>query len=103
MIIILSAALAGQHTVLGSEAALNLCRPILERKAEGEISRINVRSSHANRNGQIIEGRFTAFIGMAAPGPGSASTHHLIRTDFDFRCRVSRGRVRDARINPSRS
>ena len=101
MIMLLIAALAGPMPA-ASDPALKLCRPAFARKAEGEIGAINVTSSHASRGGRTIEGRLTAFIGMGPPGPASASAHHLIRTDFDFRCRVRGGRVREARLNPSR-
>jgi hypothetical protein len=37
---------------------------------------------------------------MGAPASGSASAHHLIRTQFDFSCRVYKGRVREAAVNP---
>ena len=101
MIMLLVAALA-EPNATASDAALKLCRPVLARKAEGEIATITVRSSQASRGGRTIEGSLTAFIGMGPPAPSSASAHHLIRTNFDFRCRVSGGRVRQAHLNPSR-
>ena len=101
MIMLFLAAMA-EPSATSSESALKLCRPVLERKAQGEIAAIDVRSSHAGRGGRTLEGRLTAFIGMGPPAAGSASAHHLIRTTFDFRCRVSGSRVREARLNPSK-
>jgi hypothetical protein len=81
-------------------AALDLCRPVLARKAGGEIATIEVASYRKERRGSRIGGRLTAFVGMGPPAPGSASAHHLIRTQFDFSCRVYKGRVREAAVNP---
>jgi hypothetical protein len=80
--------------------ALHLCRPRLERSAGGEIQTIDVRSERSTRSGLIISGRLTAFLGMGAPPPGSASTHHLIRADFTYVCEVRAGRVRYASAKP---
>lgn len=77
-----------------------LCSRALERKAGGEIATITVSSSRSGRSGRTIEGQLTAFVGMGAPAPGYAGTHHLIRSDFTFRCRIKRGRVREAAVNP---
>jgi hypothetical protein len=82
------------------DASLALCKPVLARKAGGEIANIDVTSSRAERNGRRISGRLTAFLGMGPPAPGSASAHHLIRADFTFHCRVAGGRVREAAVNP---
>ena len=82
------------------DPAVRLCRPILARKAGGQIASLDVTSRRSGRRGRTIEGRLTAFQGMGPPPPGSASAHHLIRSDFTFSCRVSRGRVRKAAVNP---
>ena len=86
------------HAV-ADDRTLALCKPALERKAGGEIATVAVTSSRSGRSGRTIEGRLTAFVGMGPPAPGSASTHHLIRTEYDFRCRVRGGHVREARLN----
>ena len=85
-----------------SSDVLNLCKPVLARKAGGEISTISVTWSHPERRGWKIGGRMTAFLGMGPPAPGSASAHHLIRAEFSFRCRVRKGRVSEAAVNPLR-
>ena len=85
---------------LAFDPAAALCRRALESKAEGQIATFEIASSHRGRHGQTIAGRLTAFQGMGAPAPGSASAHHLIRIEFTFRCRISDGRVQEARLNP---
>jgi len=80
--------------------ALQLCRPKLEQSAGGEIQTIDVLSERGTRSGIIISGRLTAFLGMGPPAPGSASTHHLIRADFNYICEVRAGRVRYASARP---
>jgi hypothetical protein len=101
MILLLASAIAASAR-LDSDTALQLCRPVLARKAGGDIQTISVTSARRSRNGDIIEGQLTAFIGMGAPPPGSASAHHLIRSDFHFRCRTERRRVREASVSPER-
>lgn len=83
-----------------NDAALALCKPSLARKAGGQIATIEATSGSDGRRGHMVSGRLTAFLGMGTPGPGNASTHHLIRSDFSFTCRVQAGRVREARVNP---
>ena len=80
--------------------ALQLCRPRLERSAGGQIQTIDVSSERSTRSGLIVSGRLTAFIGMGPPPPGSASTHHLIRAQFDYVCEVRSGRVFSASAKP---
>jgi hypothetical protein len=92
--LILAAALAASS----NSSALALCKPVLARKAGGEIAKIAVDSSSGGSNGRTLKGRLTAFLGMGPPAPGSASAHHLIRADFTFRCRVARGRVANASV-----
>jgi hypothetical protein len=89
-----AAAAAGQPA--GAEAvaeALQLCRPRLEKRVSGEISAIDVKASLAVRGWTVIRGPMTALIGMGEPGPGHASTHHLIRAEYDFICWVNDSRV----------
>jgi hypothetical protein len=40
-----------------------------------------------------------ALIGMGEPPPGSASTHHLIRADYDFICWVNDSRIKKIEVN----
>jgi hypothetical protein len=101
MILLVASAIAASAR-LDTEATLQLCRPILARKVEGDIQTISVTSIHHGRDGVRLEGDLTAFIGMAAPEPGSASAHHLIRSDFHFRCRTAHRRVREASVTPVR-
>lgn len=82
------------------DPAVAICKPALARKAGGDIATIEVSSTRTTRRGRVIEGRLTAFEGMEAPAPGHAAAHHLIRSDFSYRCRVSHGRVREAAVNP---
>lgn len=83
-----------------SHSILELCKPVLARKAGGEISTIEVTSTRVRRSGRRIGGRLTAFRGMGPPAPGMAAAHHLIRADFQFRCTVKNDRVREAAVNP---
>jgi hypothetical protein len=83
-----------------TDAALALCKPVLARKAQGEIATIAVDSARPNAGGLSLRGRLTAFVGMGTAPAGSASTHHLIRADFTYRCRVRGHRVRGVALNP---
>lgn len=80
--------------------ALQLCRPRLEQSAGGQIQTIDVNSERSTRTGLVIGGRLTAFVGMGPPPPQSASTHHLIRAQFDYACEVRSGRVVSASAKP---
>jgi len=80
-------------------AALRLCRPKLEQRVAGEISSIDVDASVADKSWTIIRGPMRALIGMGEPEPGHASTHHLIRADYDFICWVNDNRVRRIIVN----
>jgi hypothetical protein len=82
-------------------AALQVCRPVLARKAGGEISAIEVTSFDAHRKDIVIKGRLIAFLAMGSPPPGSASPHHLIRAEFTYRCSVRQTRVRSASVDPA--
>lgn len=99
--IMFALALAAAHPVRDTAGALELCRPILAREAGGDIASIEVASTRRTGKMTTIEGRLTAFLGMGPPQPGSASTHHLIRSDFAFTCRVDRRKVRAVRVNPT--
>jgi hypothetical protein len=101
IIAFLSAALANPATP-ASDPALQRCRPILARKAGGEIATIDVQSSTKHGGILTISGRLTTLQGMGSPAPGSAATHHLIRTDFNYRCRVSGRKVVSATVQPPR-
>lgn len=96
-------ALASATHATGTKArALELCRPRLERKVGGEIQTIDVRSVRRTDAGLTLKGRLTANLGMGPPQPGYASTHHLIRADFDFVCGVRGNRVRYTSAKPLR-
>jgi hypothetical protein len=82
------------------DMALRLCRPALARQAGGEIQTISPTLTRTTSHGSIVEGELTATVGMGPPPAGSASAHHLIRTDFHFRCRTAHGRVREATVTP---
>lgn len=96
--------LAATSASLGppAESAVKLCRPVLARKAGGEIATIAIGSARASKRDVTIEGPLTAFLGMGPPAPGSASAHHLIRADFTYRCTVRRHIVRSATVTPVR-
>jgi len=72
---------------------LQLCRPVLARKAGGEIDRIAVSSKSVSGRTTVIRGQVTVFIGMPLAPPGSASAHHLIRADYHYGCWARRGRI----------
>jgi hypothetical protein len=80
------------------DPAVELCKPVLARKAGGEIATIDVNSSRSERGGRTIEGRLTAFSRMGPAPAGSARTHHVIRVEFTYRCQVRGDRVRQARV-----
>jgi hypothetical protein len=82
------------------DPAVELCKPALAHKADGEIATINVDSTKIRGSRTTITGRLTAFQRMGPAPAGSARTHHLIRFDFTYRCTVKRGRVREAAVNP---
>jgi len=94
----MAAAAAGTRPAVS--AAVDVCRPILARKAGGEISAIEVTSFRLGRKEIAVTGRLIAFLGMSPPPPGSASAHHLIRAQFTYRCTVRRARVRSASVAP---
>ena len=98
--ILFALAASGQATT--QSAALALCTPALARRAGGEIATVDVDSFRSGATGQIVRGNLTAFLGMGAAPGGSATTHHLIRADFRYRCRIRHGRVREAVVAPLR-
>ena len=83
-----------------SDEAVALCKPFLARKAGGEIAAMTLDRSHTIRGRRTIEGRLTAYPRMGLAPAGSARTHHLGRIEFNYRCEVGKGRVRNARLNP---
>jgi hypothetical protein len=93
MLDLLLAAIVAVHPT-SANSALALCRPALARKAGGEIATIAIGKSSISGSSTRIGGRMTAFVGMGAPAPGSASAHHLIRADYNYQCWVRAGRVR---------
>jgi len=100
MIALLLAAATAQPADSASVAeALGLCRPKLEERVSGEISSISVDGSLSLKGWTVIRGPMRALIGMGEPEPGHASTHHLIRADYDFVCWVDDSRVRKFTIN----
>jgi len=100
MIALVLALVAHSATAETKARALKLCRPGLERQVGGEIQTIDVSSARSARSGLTIRGGLTAFLGMAAPQPGHASTHHLIRAEFTYSCKVRAGRVRHVAAKP---
>jgi len=70
------------------------CKPALQKKAGGEIQSIAVDAKSETGGWVVIRGPMTTFIGMSAAPPGSASTHHLIRAEYQYVCWVRGGRVR---------
>ena len=87
-------------TSVGNDNALQICRPLLARKAGGDIQTISETSAHRIRGGFAIAGQLTVFIGMEPPQLGSASAHHLIRASFAFNCRIIGRNVRKATVRP---
>ena len=100
MLDLLLIAMARPMVAPTKDQSLQLCRPVLERHAEGDIQTIDVRSVATSRSGLTIRGRLTAFLRMGPVPPGSARTHHLVRAEFDYSCTVRSGRVRAASAKP---
>jgi len=80
--------------------AVDLCRPVLARKAGGEIATIDVTAFTVGRKEIAVRGRVTIFAGMGPPAAGYASAHHLVRSDFNYRCTIERAKVRSASLKP---
>jgi len=51
--------------------AVDLCRPVLARKAGGEIATIDVTAFTVGRKEIAVRGRVTIFAGMGPPAAGS--------------------------------
>jgi len=98
MIAMLFASMAATH-MPATSAALQLCRPAIARKAEGQIAVISVSRSYASRRTRVVRGQVTVFVGMGPAAPGSASAHHLIRATYDYSCSVRSGRVRNVALS----
>lgn len=79
-----------------STAAVELCKPVLARKVDGDIADIAVERNRASRASRTIEGEMTVFLRMGAKPPGVARANHVIRTVYLYRCRIEHGRVRSA-------
>lgn len=79
--------------------AVDLCRPVLARKAGGEIATI-VTAFTVGRKEIAVRGRVTIFAGMGPPAAGYASAHHLVRSEFNYRCTIERAKVRSASLKP---
>ncbi len=92
--IVASALLAANDAPDPNTAALALCRPRIEREVEGQIQTAQIVASQHTDGWTVIQGQTTVFLGMGKPPAGSASAHHLIRSNFDFTCWVRGGRVR---------
>ena len=86
--LILAAAAVTQPDNPSAKAALALGQPALAKRVDGDISAVAVNAFTTTRGWTIIRGPMRALTGMGEPKPGSASTHHLIRSDFDFICWV---------------
>lgn len=97
--LVLAAAFAPPAGNEAVAAALRLCRPKLEQRVSGEIGSIDVDASLADRGWTIIRGPMRVLVGMGEPEPGHASTHHLIRADYEFICWVNDNRVRRMIVN----
>lgn len=95
MILLMLAAVSASSD---GDIAMRLCRPVLARKAGGEIQTISPGSTRRHGHSLTVEGELTAAVGMGPPAAGSASAHHLIRTDFHFRCRTAQGHVVQATV-----
>jgi hypothetical protein len=98
--ILLAALMASASAIPSIDDLLHICRPALARRAGGDIQMISPTSMRKSGSGYVIEGKLTAFVGMAPPEAGSASAHHLIRADFDFACRTAGRNVRQATVTP---
>src|SRR4051794_18727568 len=85
---------------VAADPVVELCKPTLARKVDGEIATIDVSSRRMIGHRQIIEGRLSAFAHMGPAPAGFARTHHVGRIEFTYRCEVSKNRVRKARVNP---
>lgn len=90
----------GTSNPLNSDEAVNLCRSQLARKVGGDIQDVTATSLRKSGHVSTLKGEVTAFIGMGPPQSGSASAHHLIRAEFEFRCKISGGRIRRVTVSP---
>jgi hypothetical protein len=100
--LLLAAATAQPADSASVAEALRLCRPGIESRVSGDIGSIQVDASLAAKGWTVIRGPMTALIGMGEPAPGHASTHHLIRADYDFICWVDDSRARKIVVNRTR-
>ncbi len=98
--ILLPALMASASAIPSVDDVVQICRPVLARKIGGDIQTISQTSMRKSGKGYVVKGKLMAFVGMAAPQAGSASTHHLIRANFDFRCRTAGKNVRETTVTP---
>ena len=80
-------------SVPSSHSALDLCRPAMAKKAEGEIADVSIARTRKIGRTRQISGKVTVFVGMGPAPAGTARAHHLIRAEYDYRCSVRSGRV----------
>jgi hypothetical protein len=96
MIIMLVAAASFQPPL--RPTSVELCHAALARKVDGQVDKMTVVARTRSKWGTVLAGRLTVFVGMASTPSGSASTHHLIRSEYGFECSVRHGRVRRAKL-----
>ena len=81
------------------EAAIELCRPKLEKHILTDINSLAPQSSLAVNGWTVVRGSMIALIGMGEPAPGQVSTHHLIRAEYEFICWVHDSQVSKIVVN----
>jgi hypothetical protein len=81
------------------DAAMELCRPKLEKQILTKVNSIEVQASLSDRGWTVVRGSLIALIGMGEPAPGQVSTHHLIRAQYDFLCWVYGAKVQKLVVN----
>ena len=81
------------------DAAMQLCRPELEKKILTNINSIEPQASIAAGGWTVVRGGLTALIGMGEPAPGHVSAHHLILAQYDFICWVNDSHVEKIVVN----
>ena len=82
----------------GADAALQLCKPALAIKANGEIATIDIDSYRVSGATRTLSGELTAFLRAAPAPPGHARPNHVIRAVYLYSCQIAHGRVRSASI-----
>lgn len=82
-----------------SKLAAQRCAPLLERRARGELSTIDVSSRTRSGSRTTIRGVMRAFVRPAAAAPGEMTPMHVINAPFSFRCTLSKARPIVARVS----